>query len=200
MCVTLIPTGGSQFLHRLQVPTDACLVAPEVMLRPVEEADLDFMAQIYGADSGPFIALASPSPDRLRERWMRDQHQGSRDGKLIVILDGQAVGLVSWTAQHYFSTEQSLCWNIGIVLASEYRGRGLGSAAQRALAKHLFETTDVNRIEAGTDIDNIAERRALAAAGFILEGVLRGAQFRDGIWHDMALYSRTRPDHDAAKT
>ena len=86
----------------------------------------------------------------------------------------------------------SVAYNIGITLLPEHRGRGLGAAAQRLLADYLFAHTRVERVEAGTDVENLAEQRALEKAGFIREGVLRRAQFRDGAFHDMALYSRLR--------
>jgi RimJ/RimL family protein N-acetyltransferase len=43
-------------------------------------------------------------------------------------------------------------------------------------------------------VDNLAEQRALERAGFAREGVLRSAQFRDGRFHDLVLYSRLRSD------
>lgn len=52
----------------------------------------------------------------------------------------------------------------------------------------------MNRIQASTDVTNVAEQRALEKAGFTREGVLRGAQFRDGSWHDLFLYSLLRSD------
>ena len=48
------------------------------------------------------------------------------------------------------------------------------------------------RVEASTDVENAAERRALERAGFSFEGILRRAQFRGGGWRDMALYSLVR--------
>ena len=74
----------------------------------------------------------------------------------------------------------------------EARGRGVGTAAQRMLVRYLFAHTQVNRIDANTDLTNVAEQRALEKAGFTREGVLRGAQFREGTYHDMVLYSILR--------
>lgn len=84
--------------------------------------------------------------------------------------------------------------NIGIGLLPEHRGKGYGTAAQRALSSYLFSTRLVERLEASTDVDNVAEQRALEKAGFTREGVLRHAQFRAGEWHDVVLYSRLRGD------
>ena len=86
------------------------------------------------------------------------------------------------------------CWSVGISLLPAARGRGAGSRAQRLLADYLFLHTTVNRVEASTDIDNVAEQRSLEKAGFTREGVLRGWQWRQGAWRDMVMYSRLRGD------
>ena len=64
-----------------------------------------------------------------------------------------------------------MAYNIGISLAVGVRGRGIGWRAQRMLAEHLFATTEVFRVEAGTDVHNVAEQRSLEKAGFTREGV-----------------------------
>jgi RimJ/RimL family protein N-acetyltransferase len=85
-------------------------------------------------------------------------------------------------------------WAIGIGLAPEFRGRGYGSAAQRLIVRYLFAHTQVNRIEATTEITNLAEQRALEKAGFTREGILRGTTFRQGQWHDQVIYSVLRDE------
>jgi RimJ/RimL family protein N-acetyltransferase len=70
----------------------------------------------------------------------------------------------------------------------------VGAAAQRLLADQLLSQSGANRVEADTDVGNIAEQRALERAGFTREGVVRGAQWRRGAWHDRVLYGRLRSD------
>jgi RimJ/RimL family protein N-acetyltransferase len=101
---------------------------------------------------------------------------------------------VSWHGVNHGKPPASRCWNIGITIAPPYRGRGVGTEAQRLLAAYLLATTTVNRIEADTDVTNLAEQRSLEKAGFTREGTMRGAQFREGAWHDMVLFSRLRHD------
>lgn len=109
--------------------------------------------------------------------------------------NGSAVlGNVSWIPVVHGPTVASVAWNIGIRLLPTARGRGVGSLAQRLLVEHLFATTDMNRIEAATDVDNIAEQRALTKAGLRREGALRGAQLRGGVWRDVALFSVLRSE------
>ena len=52
----------------------------------------------------------------------------------------------------------------------------------------------MNRIEAGTEVDNLAEQRALDKAGFTREGVLRGWLFRGGRWRDCVRFSVLREE------
>jgi [ribosomal protein S5]-alanine N-acetyltransferase len=85
-------------------------------------------------------------------------------------------------------------WEIGIALLPEYRGRGIGWRAQAMLTAYLFEHTPVYRIQAATHPENVAEQKSLEKAGFRLEGVIRGCEFRAGRMHDGYLYSRLRDD------
>ena len=69
------------------------------------------------------------------------------------------------------------------------RGHGVGTVAQRLLARWLLATTHVERIEASTDVTNVAEQKSLERAGFTREGVLRSAQKRADGRHDLVAYS-----------
>ena len=79
-------------------------------------------------------------------------------------------------------------------ITPDYRNKGYGSEAQRLLADYLLQTFPIARVEAQTDITNLAEQRALEKAGFVREGVLRKAQWRAGDWHDLVVYTRVRGD------
>lgn len=83
---------------------------------------------------------------------------------------------------------------IGIALFPDYRGRGVGSEAQAQLVTYLFSTSAANRLQAGTEVDNVAEQRALERVGFRREGVQRGLYFRGGAWRDSVMYGFTRDD------
>jgi RimJ/RimL family protein N-acetyltransferase len=107
---------------------------------------------------------------------------------------GKLLGGVSWHAVDYGGTVSSSAWNIGIGLLPEARGRGVGTRAQRMLVDHLLETTELDRIEASTDVENHAEQKALEKAGFRREGVLRGAQLRGGVRRDLVHYGLVRGD------
>jgi RimJ/RimL family protein N-acetyltransferase len=110
------------------------------------------------------------------------------------VLDGNTgglIGTVSWRAVDYGG---SLAWRITTLLVPQARGRGVGSIAQRLLAEYLFSATELDRVEAGAEVDSPAERHSLEQAGFRCDGVVRGARGRGSRRRDVALYSILRTD------
>lgn len=122
--------------------------------------------------------------------------RNDNNGTLVIerVADGAAVGTIGFRRVQYGPPPDSDAWQIGIDLAPEARGRGYGTEAQRLIADWLFATTKANRVEAATDIENIPEQRALDKAGYVRDGVMRGAQLRAGAFHDLVYYSRLRAD------
>ncbi|MDT7544821.1 MAG: hypothetical protein QOE99_931 [Actinomycetota bacterium] len=114
----------------------------------------------------------------------------------LLITDGEdnPLGTVGWHQVLYGPNSGSIALDIGISLRPEFRGQGHGSRAQRMLADYLFATFPVHRVQASTDVTNVAEQQALERAGFTREGVHRGAQWRRGAWHDLVSYARLRDD------
>ena len=168
-----------------------------MQLRPATADDVTFLVEQASPEvSAPWNWFGFRTEAEVRRQLLEDGYLADDRGKLIVELAGEGgatpIGSVSWHAVHHGPPPASRCWNIGINLAPEWRGHGHGTEAQRRLAEHLFATTLVERVEASTDVENTAERKALERAGFTFEGVLRRAQFRAGTWHDLALYSRVR--------
>jgi RimJ/RimL family protein N-acetyltransferase len=114
----------------------------------------------------------------------------------LMVTDGadRPLGTVTWHQVLHGPNLGSIALDIGIALRPEARGHGHGARAQRMVAEYLFRTFPIHRVQASTDVTNVAEQRALERAGFHREGVLRGAQWRAGSWHDLLSYSRVRGD------
>ncbi len=154
---------------------------------------------------GVAVALRAPLPDESRPSFSDTPYNdfGPRlpvaytagvVHDLFVEVAGRVCGSVSWHSTHYGPNAGSLAWNIGIDLAPDVRGQGIGSTTQRLLAEYLLSVTPQFRVEASTDIANTAEQRALERAGFTREGILRGAQERTDGRHDLVCYSLLRDD------
>ncbi|MGH7912301.1 MAG: GNAT family N-acetyltransferase [Candidatus Dormibacteraceae bacterium] len=162
---------------------------PRVRLRELRADDAALLDRLGSrAVSGPWDYFDDPPHELLRGQ---DYGGGWR---VVEDRRGRTLGSVSFIQIPYGPNRRSLAWRIGITILPEHRHQGFGAAAQRELASQLFATTAANRVEADTDVENVPEQRSLERAGFQPEGTHRGAQFREGRWHDRILYARLRSD------
>ena len=192
----LTPTTGSSG----STATTATPERPQdaVTLRPVLEEELSLLEAWrtdpeHETEYGDFLSMHRPG-SRYADQWHVNGLLGEDEGQMLICLAGEPVGAVQWHPVHYGPNRGSRAANLGIALQPHARGRGIGSRAQRMAADFLFAHTLLHRVEASTDVTNVAEQRALEKAGFRRDGVLRGAQYRRGQWHDLVVYSRLRTD------
>jgi RimJ/RimL family protein N-acetyltransferase len=165
-----------------------------VRLRPVREADLAALAEVHSREADPWNWFRYTPEGTLHRRFAEGTISEETGTLAVETPEGALAGGVSWFTVQHGPTAACRALNIGISLLPGQRGRGYGAAAQRALAEYLFATTLVERIEAETDVENVAEQRALERAGFTREGVLRHSQFRAGRWRDNVIYSVLRAE------
>jgi RimJ/RimL family protein N-acetyltransferase len=160
-------------------------MSEQLRLRPLEQGELSraWEQDAEHDDFGPRPGYATPPPCRLDEQ-----------GVLGVEAGGELVGVVSWVWQRWGPNAGSRNPMIGVWLMAGHRGRGHGTAAQRGLVDLFFRHTPVNRVEAHTDVENLAEQRSLEKVGFTREGTTRGAQWRDGRFRDGYAYSVLRAE------
>lgn len=126
-------------------------------------------------DADAWLSLARATPDRLN--W-------------AIAVDGAAVGGIGLEplADVYARTT-----HIGYWLGEVYWGRGIMTAAVRAVAAHAFTALGFERIETPVYAWNPASMRVLEKCGFVREGIMRKSVFKDGELIDSMLYARVAP-------
>ena len=82
--------------------------------------------------------------------------------------------------------------HLGYWLGRAFQGRGIATAACRALTEHIFATTDVLRIESAVFAPNAASARVLEKCGYVLEGIKRRAIIKGTDVYDLLMYARLR--------
>ncbi len=167
-----------------------------VQLRPFDRDELAILQRFATEPEavGEFNWAGFGDPKQVIERFEENGLMTTERSELAIVDQEQVVGAVQWLPGEYPSSHPGHCWRIGCTLLPEHRGRGVGTQAHRRLVEYLFATTPAVRIEADTDVANLAERACLEKVGFTLEGVLRQVGFRAGAWRDVARYSLLRDE------
>src|SRR5215469_12364386 len=113
-----------------------------VELRPAAEEDLLVLEKLTWdpATAGEFARFGWFDLRMWRRGWAENRLIGD-DGGVLMVVHG---------------AEQ-----IGFALLAAARGHGYGTAAHRLLARYLFAHTTAHRIQAVTEVDNVAECNAL---------------------------------------
>lgn len=165
----------------------------ELRLQPATEQDLTIIEELVETPTGgEFAWFGFPKPGELRRRWTDNGLLDPDRSILMVVRGGDRLGFVSWRRKRIMT--ESWYWEMGISLVPSARGKGFGTRAQRLLVDYLFAHTPAHRIQADTELGNIAEQRALEKAGFTREGVVRAGAWRDGAWRDGVIYGILRTD------
>jgi RimJ/RimL family protein N-acetyltransferase len=168
-------------------------------LRPVAEPDLDTLDRMFAdpAGIGEFNWGGFVGGTAWRKRFAENGLLADDKSVLMIDLDAETLGFVSWFRVQTGNTVY--CVEFGISLWQDARGKGHGTVAQVLLARYLFAHAPINRIQAVTEAENLAEQRSLEKAGFTREGVMKGRTFRDGAWRDEVLYRMLREELPATQ-
>ena len=84
-------------------------------------------------------------------------------------------------------------WEMGIEIAKEERGKGIGSKALVLGAEYAFKN-GCHRVQGSTEEGNLAMRKAFEKAGWKFEGVQKALFVEDGIPVDYFSYAITKFD------
>jgi diamine N-acetyltransferase len=163
------------------------LEGKNVNLRLVEKEDLSLLVKWLNDPNfrGEFMRLMQVSREE-EERYYANLPSGNKFF-FIEKKDGSKVGMI-W---HY---EEGGLPGIGYALVPSERGKGYGTEAVKIIVDYLFLSKEIIRIEAETDVRNVASQRILEKSGFTKEGTIRKSKFVRGEWRDRYLYSILREE------
>ncbi|WP_269858522.1 GNAT family N-acetyltransferase [Streptomyces sp. RPT161] len=149
-----------------------------VTLRPVTVADIPALAEIRAT---PEVRRWWRGSDDMVAAVKEDLAEpGARH--LAIEYEGRVVGMVQWAAETEPDYRHA---NIDIYVDPAVHGRGVGTDAVRALARHLIAEHGHHRLVIDPAADNAAAVRCYRKVGFRPVGVMRQYERgEDGTWHD----------------
>ena len=165
------------FTLRRAVPDDAPGIA-------LAYADPDVQAQLLQL---PFINVAS-----LRQRLVELDSPGHTDLQLVAEQGGRGVACAGLHPAPMLRRRHVS--GLGIGVAREAQGQGVGKALMQALIDHADRWGQVLRIELSVFTDNERAIGLYRRFGFRIEGTHRGFALRDGVYADVHAMARLHPN------
>jgi len=137
-----------------------------LVLRPVEEDDLDVLLAIRNAPA-VVVTTSTGAPlerDRMAGQLARRCASWREHGfgSWLVLLDGEPVAFVEVTSIGEGSGVDPDAIEIGVVVHPDHWGKGFALEAGLAAVRDLFERKQLDRVYAGVDPSNEKSLRALA--------------------------------------
>lgn len=158
-------------------PTDAGALARHANDADVARYLRDVFPHPYGlADAQQYLSLVTDP--------------ASTELTVAIEVGGEAAGSISLLFQTDISRRSA---EIGYWLGRQFWGRGLATAAVRAVSEYGLAHFDLVRLYATVYAPNLASARVLEKAGYTLEGRLRQAVTKHQQVFDALMFARVKP-------
>ena len=171
-----------------------------VRLRAVERSDLPkFHAWVNDPDVTAGLTIFLPMSNLDEEKWFENVMQRPQEEKPLAIdipegKDWRLIGNCSFFDFDWIARAAE----IGIILGDKsVWNQGYGTEVMSLMQLHGFRTLNLNRIFLRVNSDNNHAIRTYEKVGFVSEGKLRQAVYKNGEYNDVILMSVLRDEWDA---
>lgn len=154
--------------QRAEGRAQAELFTDALMLRFVQDSDIDEVARMWEWQTGPI------SPEKAREAigWMRDNHQKNSQRHIhhlcFAVFEKGGSRIIGWCGLDGLVAPGLVALFYSI--HTDYQNRGYATACAAKLFEYAFERLRLRAIHSGCDKDNIASFRVMQKAGMSLRG------------------------------
>jgi RimJ/RimL family protein N-acetyltransferase len=163
------------------------IAGDRVRLRAWSDTDLPALTALRNdaaLQSQLLARVRGSTPDQVRQ-WLQ-QRSAAPGGLLLVVASRDEDRPLGWVQLAGLDDIDRRA-ELGIGLAAEHRGAGLGGEALRLLLAHVRSSWPLRKIGLRVRADNRPALRCYEAAGFERCGLLRADAWADGAWRDVVL-------------
>ncbi len=135
------------------------------------------------------------SPE-TEKRWIEDaikKHESGEAVRLAIILKktNEMIGMIFITNIDYINKNGCVGSFLG---SNDNRGKGYISEARYLLFKYAFDELGLERLYGNILEDNTSARKSAEKFGYVKEGVLRNAVYKDGQFKNLIAYSMLKKE------
>lgn len=179
------------------------LVGKRVRLRAIEREDIPtFVRWLNDREVTQFLITNSPFSKAMEEKWFEGQlGRPTHEGQILAI---EAKVGADWlhignTGLHD-ADPVSHAAEFGIMIGEKaYWNQGFGGEATRLMLQHGFDDMNLHRIFLRVYATNLRAIACYKAAGFLQEGVLRQAIYKNGAYIDEIIMGILKDEWDQLK-
>lgn len=112
-------------------------------------------------------------------------HQQNEERSFVIFYEDKIVGRIGL---HHINNRDKNA-SIGYWLCKSAEGKGIVGSCCKAIIQYGFEHLQLHRIEIRAAEQNLRSRAIPQKLGFSFEGTIRQAEYVNGQWYNLALYS-----------
>jgi RimJ/RimL family protein N-acetyltransferase len=166
-------------------------------LEPLSERHIDAVAELIAdPEVLRFTRFPEPPPPDFQRtliaNYEKARADGSREAFAAIGDDGEFLGLALAPAIDPKGAELEL----GYIVASAARGRGVATEMLRQLTRWAFDEIGAQRAYLIIDVRNPASERVAEHCGYVREGTMRSIHVKQGMRADVGVWSRLPSDPD----
>jgi diamine N-acetyltransferase len=165
----------------------------KIRLRPLERTDLRFIHTLDNNDSVMrfWFEEAYEAYDELNDLYGKHIHDQTERRFIIEASTGESVGLVELMEINSLHRRAEF----GIVIAPDWQGRGVASAATRIAVDYAFCVLNLHKLYLIVDSENSAAIHIYLAQGFVSEGTLVHEFFINGGYRNVVRMYMLQSDY-----
>lgn len=164
-----------------------------VTLKNIEESDLSKFLAIENTAITRLLADDELPTPRHKDKVSAFINNQDEDKISLAVYLNESDELVGSCCMYNYDSFHSHC-EIGLTIASDCHGKGIGSETLDLLVSFIFNYLPVNKVKLQVFSFNPGAIHVYEKYGFVLEGTLRQEIFRFGEYHDLLDYSMLRSE------
>ncbi len=172
------------------------LKGEKVILRPINKTDLPIFLKWYNDEEViEFLSMYTPITDMMEEKWLEEALAAKdRIHFMIEAVEGDKttpIGSIGLNKLDHRCQSAEMGIAIG---AKDYWGKGYGGEAVKTIIDYGFKQLNLRRISSYVFSPNGRSLRMHQKLGFVKEGVLRQAFYKNGRFMDEVLFGMLREE------
>lgn len=165
----------------------------KLTLKPWTTEDAERLSDVFNSFRRDYTSNRRPTPYPVREaqRWLDETaKKDETEGLFYAILaDEEYVGFITVERMEDVHCRDA---EIGYLLKTREESKGIATWAVGEACKRAFEKMDIVRLTGYVFAANTASRKVMEKNGFVLEGVMKQALYKNGQLQDDCIYAKYR--------